>query len=449
MFIELSYKHPFEEEAPNIFFVIHLVANYPFNVPRVFCKSGFSYPIIADGRDLLEEVLGQTWTTGMKLIDVAEKIPAYISDFLTNLQEGNIYLSGSYTLGEKYDLSLLEQLPVYLQKIKEKVNINGKDKEFTKIMLVGDMFFCLFDQDMWNRNNLTLTFWSNIRALVTIKKTIQGETCRFFWKQKNRKKMFEQILLIPEDSNKLIDLLLSKMKNFGINYKITRNNNEPRKGKIPSVDIDSVEKSIARVEEDVKLKPDAVHVEYLLELYSIAVEYYSATNNPLYEVYKQKTQDIMKSENLTNMVDKEIIEAQIQRDKQHEEKSKASDGVSEVIIDSSNVEESGERAEGSEQKEEKNEGIRTEEVKEDKEEREEKKEEEIIDKEKNSDSKEQKETKQDEKNVESKDSKENAQTPQTETLPKNEKVGKIEIVDDNELGNEAVIYDEESEEEDS
>ena len=136
---------------------------------------------------MLEEVLGQSWTTNYKLVDIAEKIPEYISEFLSNLKEGTIYLSGTYTLGEKYDLSLLEQLPVHIQRVKEKIVIDGKDKEFNKIMLVSDMFFCLFDQEKWNKNNLHLTFWSNIKALVTIKKTIQGDCCRFFWKQKVKK----------------------------------------------------------------------------------------------------------------------------------------------------------------------------------------------------------------------------------------------------------------------
>jgi hypothetical protein len=122
----------------------------------------------------------------MKLVDIADKIPEFLMDFVENLKDGNIYLSGSYCLGEKYDLSLLEQLPVHIQKVKERININGKDKDFSKILMVGDMFFCLFDQELWNKNNLQLTFWSNIRALITIKKTIQGEICRFFWKQKNK-----------------------------------------------------------------------------------------------------------------------------------------------------------------------------------------------------------------------------------------------------------------------
>lgn len=32
-----------------------------------------------------------------------------------------------------------------------------------------------------------LIFWSNLRSLVTIKKTINGDTCKFIWKQKNIK----------------------------------------------------------------------------------------------------------------------------------------------------------------------------------------------------------------------------------------------------------------------
>jgi hypothetical protein len=53
--------------------------------------------------------------------------------------------------------------------------------------MVSDLYFCLFDQGGWNKNNLHLIFWSNIRSLVTIKKVIKGDTCRFFWKQKNKK----------------------------------------------------------------------------------------------------------------------------------------------------------------------------------------------------------------------------------------------------------------------
>lgn len=147
----------------------------------------FSNPIIADGRDIVEEILGESWKTSFKLIDIVDKIPLFIETFINNLKEEIIYLAGTYTLGDKYDLYILEQLPIHLQRVKEVINIEGKEKEFNKIMLVSDMFFCLFDQERWNKNNLHLTFWTNIRALVTIKKNIDGDLCKFFWKQINKK----------------------------------------------------------------------------------------------------------------------------------------------------------------------------------------------------------------------------------------------------------------------
>jgi len=69
--------------------------------------------------------------------------------------------------------------------VKEKIEIDGKIKELNRILVLSDMFFCIFEPE--KKNHLLLTFWATIKSLVTIKKTINGEMCRFFWKQKNKK----------------------------------------------------------------------------------------------------------------------------------------------------------------------------------------------------------------------------------------------------------------------
>lgn len=150
--------------------------------------------------------------------------------------------------------------------MKEKVILDNKEKEINKILLVSDIFFCLFDQEKWTKNNLQLTFWSNIRSLVTVKKMIKGDTCRFFWKQKSKKKPYEMIITI-ENSNDLVNLLLDKMSKFGINYKVTKQNTGPKQGVIPSIDIDNVEKNILEVEAKVEIKPDMEMMHYLMSLY--------------------------------------------------------------------------------------------------------------------------------------------------------------------------------------
>ena len=146
------------------------------------------------------------------------------------------------------------------------MNIDGKDKEFPKILMVSDIFFVLFDQEKWTKNNLHLTFWSNIRSLVTIKKLIKGDSCRFFWKQKNKKKSYEMVLKL-ENSNELVDLLLDKMSKFGINYKVSKHLLGPKEGTIPAIDIETVEKNIIDIENRVENQPDLELMQYLMSLY--------------------------------------------------------------------------------------------------------------------------------------------------------------------------------------
>ena len=67
---------------------------------------------MADGRDLIDDLLGQSWIPSFKIIDIISKIPEFINDYIKNLQNGQLILHGSYHLGEKYDLTFLESLPV-------------------------------------------------------------------------------------------------------------------------------------------------------------------------------------------------------------------------------------------------------------------------------------------------------------------------------------------------
>ena len=61
-------------------------------------------------------------------------------------------------------------------------------------------------------------------------------------------------------------MILDRMSKYGINYKI--NKNIPRLGKIPDVDIETVEKSILELEQQIEQNPDLEHVDYLMDLYA-------------------------------------------------------------------------------------------------------------------------------------------------------------------------------------
>jgi hypothetical protein len=257
--------------------------------------------------------MGQPWTATLRVVDIVERLPEFVSDYNRQLNEGTLVLVGNYYLGEKYDLSVLESAAIYTKKVREKVMVDNKEKEINRLLLVSDLCFCLFDQERWNKNNLHLVFWSNIRSLITIKKIIKGNTMRFFWKQKNKKvsllfniqKSYEMVLVVENDSDALVDVMLDRMSRFGINYKVSKQNNEPKTGVIPKTDIETVESTIAELEAEVEQDPEMTKVEYLMNLYAKAVEYYSATNNPKYEVYKDKIHNTLVTPRMSEFLDTE------------------------------------------------------------------------------------------------------------------------------------------------
>ena len=61
---------------------------------------------------MLDDLVGESWSPKMRLIDVINKIPNFIKEFYTNLKNGCFFLIGNYYLGDKYDLSILETLPI-------------------------------------------------------------------------------------------------------------------------------------------------------------------------------------------------------------------------------------------------------------------------------------------------------------------------------------------------
>jgi hypothetical protein len=52
--------------------------------------------------------MGQTWAATLRVIDIINKLPEFVSDYYKQLKEGTLVLVGSYFLGEKYDLTLFD-----------------------------------------------------------------------------------------------------------------------------------------------------------------------------------------------------------------------------------------------------------------------------------------------------------------------------------------------------
>ena len=306
--IEITIPSNLTECPYNIELLLLIQKGFPKNPPKLFFKTNFTFPNLCDGRDFIEDVLGNSWSKDISLENIIGKIPHFIICYIQEIKEGFFTLSGKYYLGEKYDLNFIEKLPIYSKRLKQRDNLGNKIIESNKLLMISDLYFCVFDIDNKNRNSGILSFYSNMKGLITIKRIIHENSIIFVWRNKlSFQKHYELNLVVPNNSEEIVHLILGKMDSFGINYNINRRNLEPKLGTIPNCDIETVEKKIEEIEN--KIREDNINdtnledIQFLMSLYERAIEYYSAINNNRFEVINAKLQNLLKSKKINEFID--------------------------------------------------------------------------------------------------------------------------------------------------
>ena len=80
----------------DLLFMLHLVHNFPNNAPKLFCLSTLSHIgiEICDGKNILENVIKDSWYGQLSAKQIILKIPNFIQECLEN--ENNIIFIGKY-----------------------------------------------------------------------------------------------------------------------------------------------------------------------------------------------------------------------------------------------------------------------------------------------------------------------------------------------------------------
>ena len=189
--------------------------------PKLYCVSPFCYPHFADGRDLFNELKSSkipqknNWLSNL-LSDILEFIKV-------NYEKGGLYFFGNYYLGTKYDLRLLQKGCETILNVRENLIINGKSLKINRILVLSDVYFLLFEQEKWYKNNLTLLFWSSISNIQKIQKVKDSKTLILQWTQKEKETYSMSLTLIQRDI--FIENLLEKMHHFGMIFDVTKMDN--------------------------------------------------------------------------------------------------------------------------------------------------------------------------------------------------------------------------------
>ena len=235
---------------------------FPYSPPKLFCTTQYCFPQYSDGRDILEEVLGEKWNENIKLITLLPLIPDFIKKVF---MDGNLLYIGKYYLGGKYDLKLLERSNFEIKQVKENVLINGKWVKFLRIMLISDIYFLLFESEKWNKNKLTLVFWSSINCLKSIKKILVNNLVFIHWSQKGINIPYEMFLTMDK-GEETVDKLLEKIHYFGLNYNITKEIKgnkieEKKENEIVEEKIDNKVEEVKKEEKKIEEKKEEPKIE--------------------------------------------------------------------------------------------------------------------------------------------------------------------------------------------
>ena len=63
-------------------FDVLLDLSYPFQQPKIFCRTPFSSPPLNDGRDLYGEIVSTEWRIARKLAEMVQYIPDFVVEVI-------------------------------------------------------------------------------------------------------------------------------------------------------------------------------------------------------------------------------------------------------------------------------------------------------------------------------------------------------------------------------
>jgi len=225
MIITTSIKFPKdilkkEISEMSIEFLLIIDLYKPKFFPKLYCISPYCYPHFADGRDIFNELpSSKNPKRAFNFRNILSEILEFIK---ANFKKGGLYFFGKHYLGGRYDLRMLKKGCDIknIFNVKESLVLNGKNIKLNRLVILSDVYFLMFEQEKWYKNNLILIFWSSISNIQKIQKVKDNKMLILHWSQKDKENFYMSLTLNQKDN--FINILLDKMHQFGMAYDIKK-----------------------------------------------------------------------------------------------------------------------------------------------------------------------------------------------------------------------------------
>ena len=225
MLITTSIKFPKEIlkkeiSEMSIEFLLIIDLYKPKFFPKLYCISPYCYPHFADGRDIFKELPSSK--NPKRAFNFSNLLSEILEFIQANFKKGGLYFFGKHYLGGRYDLRMLKKGcdNKNIFAVKESLILNGKSIKLNRLVVLSDVYFLMFEQEKWYKNNLILIFWSSISNIQKIQKVKDNKMVILLWSQKDKENFHMSLTLNQKD--RFINNLLDKMHQFGLAYEVKK-----------------------------------------------------------------------------------------------------------------------------------------------------------------------------------------------------------------------------------
>lgn len=278
-------------QAELVCFDILLEGSYPFQAPKVLCRTQLTKPSFADGRDILKEVIGTQWSPSLTMNQLIPQLPAFLVS-ATQAKVSSFSLSqlsdmGALHLGHPMKLALWEGQ----ERIRafESLEIDEESSPL-RVVVVTEVAVLVLEPSLEHRDYGHLVSWANFQSIERITKSRQSpDRLTFHWKALEDCPACKQTLRVQE-TDICLELINSNMQRLGITEESRHwiAEEDVSATALTHIHIEELLEEVQMYEGYVKVRETPEAVSRLLNAYQQVIEYYSALNDPQFALYLEK-----------------------------------------------------------------------------------------------------------------------------------------------------------------
>lgn len=288
-------------------FDISLGLGYPFDAPVVLCETVFSFPAIADGRDLLRNIIKRPWNPSITTPEIIKSLPQFVNQLAESRHKGVDAMEiGDFHLGSPMFLETWDGKAGMACFYSVEIDLTDIKNIYERVLVVTNSLILQLETNLDFPGIGNLISWATLQSIKTIK-TSRSEADKMLieWKELDENTPQSQLFRLPE-AKECIALIGNNLQVLGKLLEGEEHDiiaeEEVTAQAIREVNIEEISREIEEAEDKLTQSIDLEAVNRLSSLYQRAIEFYSAVNNPEYDAVLGRMHQLLAKEEVQELL---------------------------------------------------------------------------------------------------------------------------------------------------